>query len=90
MPKVVSDPVLDLDLVVDPGAEPVDLDEAILDFLERFVERQLSMQRKQRHSAGTPAAELPISAPAAERQYCHDDAIRGQGRRRSTRRNLQG
>ena len=39
--------------LVDPDAEPVDLDEVVAEFLLQIV--------RKRHSAGTPAAEPSIS-----------------------------
>jgi hypothetical protein len=44
------------EVVVDPDAEPADLDR-FLDALDRLVERRLK-QRNQTTSAGTPAAEV--------------------------------
>ena len=47
------------EVVVDQDAEPVDLDEVLIDFVEAIVERRLS--GKHSTSAGTPAAEPSIS-----------------------------
>lgn len=75
MPQVVSETDLGLldrfDLVVDADAEPVDLDQVLLDFVERIIERRLS-RRKQRRTAGAPAAVLSIFTPESERQNCND------------------
>jgi hypothetical protein len=60
--RVVSPETALLDrfeVVVDPDAEPADLDR-FLDALDRLVERRLA-QRKHSTSAGTPAAERSIS-----------------------------
>jgi hypothetical protein len=67
--QVVSDQVLDLAVVVDQAATPTDFDDAILLFLERFVERQLS-QRIPATPAETPAAAevVSITFPGDERQ----------------------
>ena len=50
---------LDLDLVVDPDADPFDEDQ-FLDALDRLVERRLS-QRNQTTSGGTPAAAVDLT-----------------------------
>jgi hypothetical protein len=68
--QIVSDHDLDLadrlTVVVDQDAEPADWDEAILDFLEKVVERRLS-QRKPTTPVGTPAAALSILNAGDER-----------------------
>jgi hypothetical protein len=78
MRVVSAAPVPDLldrfEVVVDPDAEPSDWDEAILDFLEKVVERRRS-QRKQTTPVGTPAAEIVFITTGGER-LCHAD-IRG-------------
>jgi hypothetical protein len=52
-------------IVVDRDANPVDLDEALLDFLDKIVDRRLS-QRKQPTSAGAPAAEWSTNTSGAK------------------------
>ena len=54
------------EVVVDPDAEPADWDEALLDFLDKIVERRLS-QRKPSTSAGTPATERSITTTGDRR-----------------------
>jgi hypothetical protein len=39
-------------VVVDPDAEPVDLDEALLDFLDKIVERRLAAKAAPEQQAG--------------------------------------
>jgi len=62
----------DLDLldrfkvVVDPDAEPADWDEAILDFIEKVVERRHS-QRKQTTPPGLRLAEVVNSTTGDKR-----------------------
>ena len=48
------------EVVVDPEAEPADFDEALLDFVDKIVERRLAAH-KLSISAGTPATELSIT-----------------------------
>ena len=58
--------LLDLDLVVDPDADPFDEDQ-FLDVLDRLVERRLAA-RKHTASGGTPAADGRSSPPEKKRQ----------------------
>jgi hypothetical protein len=53
MQKVGSAPdLLDLDLVVDQDAEPIDFDEALAEFLLKVVERRLAAKAETEQQAG--------------------------------------
>lgn len=51
-------------VVVDPDAQPVDWDGAILDFLQKVITK--------RRSAGTPAADSSVLAFPETKGYCND------------------
>lgn len=63
MRVVSADPSLDLEVVVDHEADPVDVDQAVAKFLLALVRKQ------SRPSSAPPAAALEFSIPPeAERQ----------------------
>jgi hypothetical protein len=52
LPRSDVDDPLDFDFIVDPDAEPIDLDEILLDFIERVVERRLAAHSTGKRQAG--------------------------------------